>query len=193
MYVLVRRIHLFSGTIIMAFLLMYFVSGYIMVHRPWFMRPSPPPVTRTAPLEAGAPVNVDRLAVYVRDKFELAGRIQFPQVQPKDTKRFWVLRPGVMIRVDVPANQGRVSFTTQDAGFVGTLIMLHKVRGYDDQVLFDVYALFCDLSGVSMILFAVSGVYLWWKRTRNRSWGIVCLGASCAYGLGMVLYLAYWK
>ena len=93
--------------------------------------------------------------------------------------------------MDVPANQGRISFTTQRAGLVGTLIMLHKIRGYDDQVLFDLYALFCDLAGVSLILFAVSGVYLWWKRTRKHFWGIVCLGVSCAYGLGMVVYLAY--
>ena len=189
MYQIVRRIHLFSGTTIMAFLMMYFVSGYIMVHRPWFVTPSPPAVTQTAPLDAAAPANVDRLALYVKEKFKLTGRVQFPQVQPQGVKRFWVNRPGVMVRVDVPANQGRVNFTTQRVGLVGTLIMLHKVRGYDDQLVFDLYTLFCDLAGASMILFAVSGVYLWWKRTRNHTWGIVCLGASCAYGVGMVVYL----
>jgi hypothetical protein len=191
MYQLVRRIHLFSGSIIMAFLMMYFVSGYMMIHRPWFLRPLPPATVETAPLEAGLPVNVDQLAVYVKEKFQLRGRLQYPQTQPKDGKRFWVLRPGVMLRVDVPADQRQITFTNQRAGLVGTLIMLHKVRGYDDQWLFDLYALFCDLAGLSMILFAVSGVYLWWKRTRNRTWGIVCLGASCVYGMGMVLYLAY--
>ena len=175
----------------MAFLMMYFVSGYMMIHRPWFLRPSPPATTETGPLEAGAPTNVDQLAVFVKEKFNLKGRVQYPLTQPKDVKRFWVNRPGVMLRVDVPANQGRISFTTQRAGLVGTLIMLHKIRGYDDQVLFDLYALFCDLAGVSLILFAVSGVYLWWKRTRKHLWGIVCLGVSCAYGLGMAVYLAY--
>jgi len=190
-YQLVRRIHLFSGSVIMAFLMMYFVSGYMMIHRPWFLRPLPPPTVRAAPLEADAPEAVDRLALYVKEKFGLRGRLQYPQVQPNDVKRFWVIRPGVMLRVDVSAHQRQINFTTQPAGFVGTLIMLHKVRGYDDQVLFDVYALFCDLAGLSMILFAVSGVYLWWKRTRKHFWGIVCLGASCAYGVGMVVYMAY--
>ena len=191
MYLLVRRIHLFSGSVIMAFLMMYFVSGYMMIHRPWFLRPSPPATVETAALEAGAPDHVDRLAVYVKEKFGLRGRLQYPQVQPKDVKRFWVLRPGVMLRVDVPANHGRITFTTQRAGLVGTLIMLHKIRGYDDQLVFDVYALFCDLAGVSMILFAVSGIYLWWKRRRKHFWGIVCLGLSCVYGVAMVVYLAY--
>ena len=76
MYQLVRRIHLFSGTIIMAFLMMYFVSGYMMIHRPWFLRPSPPATTETAPLEAGAPDNVDQLSVFVKEKLNLKGRVQ---------------------------------------------------------------------------------------------------------------------
>jgi hypothetical protein len=69
--------------------------------------------------------------------------------------------------------------------------MLHKVAGYDDVPLFNLCALFGDLSGVSMIVFALTGVYLWWKRVRNHTWGIVCLTASCGYAIGLMFYLAY--
>jgi hypothetical protein len=192
MYHAVRKVHLYCGLVILAFLMMYFVSGYMMVHRPWFVSPPPAPTTQTAELDPGAAaLPAGQLAAEVRKKVGLVGRVQFPQKQPADLTRFWVNRPGRMVRVDVPAGGGVALITTQRVGLVGTLIMLHKVNGYDDQLLFDAYALFCDLAGLSMIVFAISGVYLWWKRVKRHGWGILCLTLSCVYAVGMMLYFAY--
>lgn len=193
MYHVIRKIHLYSGMIILMFLMMYFVSGYMMVHRPWFMSPPPPGsiTVRTANFEPVGGASTEQLAADAQRQLGLAGRIQFPQKQPPGMTRFWVNRPGVMARVDVPAGSKTAQVTTQRVGLVGTMIMLHKIAGYDREPVFDAYALFCDLSGLSMILFAVSGVYLWWRRTKKHFWGIVCLTASCAYTAGMMLYLAY--
>ncbi|HEY2584337.1 MAG TPA: hypothetical protein VGI81_01080 [Tepidisphaeraceae bacterium] len=55
MYHLIRKIHLYAGLIIATFLTMYFVSGYTMAHRPWFLPPSPPATTRTVTLDADRP------------------------------------------------------------------------------------------------------------------------------------------
>ena len=46
-------------------------------------------------------------------------------------------------------------------------------------------------AAVVMLFLLVSGVYLWWKRAKNRAWGVLCLTASCAYAAGVMLYLAY--
>ncbi|HEY8748917.1 MAG TPA: PepSY-associated TM helix domain-containing protein [Tepidisphaeraceae bacterium] len=191
MYNFIRKIHLYAGLIILIFLMMYFISGFMMVHRPWFVAASPPPTTQTAPLQSSDPLPPEQLAANVKKQLSLAGRIQFPQTQPPGMTRFWVVRPGTMIRVDIPTKEHQIHLSTQRVGLVGILIMLHKVSGSDDQLLFDVYAFFCDLAGLSMILFAVSGVYLWWKRVKNHTLGIVCLTASCAYAAGMMLYFAY--
>jgi len=189
MYNLVRKIHLYSGLIILAFVMMYFVSGYMMIHRPWFLGP-PSTTTQTVTLDSIGALPIEQLAVEAKKRLGLGGRT-FVQTQTPDMKRFFVIRPGTTVRVDVPAGGDVVHVITQRYGVVGTLIVLHKVRGYDDQWLFNAYALFCDLSGVSMIVFAISGVYLWWKRTKNRLWGILCLTASCVYAAGMMLYFAY--
>ena len=85
-----------------------------------------------------------------------------------------------------------VDRTPYTLSFEDTIAYLsHKVAGYDEHPVFDVYAFFCDLTGASMILFALSGVYLWWKTTRDHLWGILCLIASCTYAAGMMLYFAY--
>jgi len=191
MYNALRKIHLYCGLIILIFLMMYFVSGYIMVHRPWFMTALPPPTVQTATLESAGPLSDEAVAAAVKKQLALPGRIQFPLQKPAGETLFWVNRPGSMVRVDVFTQTRRIKLTNQPAGLVGTLIMLHKVAGYDNVPLFDVYAFFCDLAGLSMILFAVTGVYLWWKRVKNHTLGIICLTASCAYGIGMMLYLVY--
>ena len=191
MYNVIRKLHLYSGLIIVIFLMMYFVSGYMMVHRPWFVTAPPAPTTQTAIFESTGAQTNEQLAADVQKQLGLVGRIQFPQKQPEDAVRFWVNHPGSMTRVDVSTREKRVQLTTQRVGLVGTLIMLHKVAGYDAEPIFDVYAFFCDLAGASMILFPISGIYLWWKTAKNHAWGILCLAASWAYAAGMMLYLAY--
>lgn len=190
MYNLVRKIHLHAGFIILMFLLMYFVSGYIMAHRPWFLPPAAPRTSKTVSLDTDNSLPLPQLAESVKNDLFIPGRIQFPQTQPPDEALFWINHPGTMVRVDVFSQDHTVRLTTQPAGWIGTLIMLHKIAGYDNEPLFDLYAFFCDLAGVSMILFALTGVYLWWKRIKNHAMGILCLMASCGYAIGMMLYFA---
>lgn len=151
MHHLIRKIHLYAGLIIVTFLMMYCVSGYTMAHRPWFLPPSPPRSARTVTFDAIAASSPEQVAADVKNKLALPGRVQFPQEQPPGETLFWAIRPGSMIRVDVLPRTHVVRLITQRVGLVGTLIMPHKVAGYDDQPLFDLVAFFCDLAGLSLI------------------------------------------
>lgn len=117
MYHVIRKIHLYAGLVVMVFLMMYFVSGYVMIHRPWF--------------------------------------------------------------------GGRESATA------ATLVKLHRIHGYGGGFVRNAFIVFNDLAAASCILFALSGVYLWWKTAKRKIWGVFCLAASCAYGISMVLYLMF--
>jgi hypothetical protein len=196
MYNVIRKFHLWCGLIVMTFLMMYAVSGAIMTHRPWFNMGAhrPAPTVQTVPLDASiaGAGSKEQLAADVQRHLKLDGRIQFPQSQPSaDDTRFWVNHPGTELRVDVLKREKLIRLTTQREPLVGKLIMLHKVNGYDAHPAYDAVALFADLTGVTMILFAFTGVYLWWKTAKNRLWGVLCLAASCAYGVGMMLYFAF--
>ena len=116
MYNTIRKLHLYTGLIVLLLLMMYFVTGYVMIHRPTF--------------------------------------------------------------------GGQSATTTM-------LIKLHRVHGYGDGFIRNAYVLFNDLASFSCILFALSGVYLWWKTAKNKLWGIACLAISCAYGIGMIAYLTF--
>ena len=192
MYTLYRKIHLYCGLIILMYVMMFYVSGYMMTHRPWFLGRPGPTTTRISVLEPGLlRLSNELLAANLQKQLGLAGAIQFPLSQPSNLIRFYVIRPGTTMRVDVSTQDKQVRVITQRYGWVGTLIVLHKVEGYHARPLFDASAFFGDLAGLSMILFAISGVILWWKRAKNHFWGSVCLIASCGYAIGMMLYFAY--
>lgn len=196
MYNPIRKFHLWCGLIILTFVMMYAVSGAIMTHRPWFAAAAhrPAPTTQAVALDPSIATDQSKehLAADVQRQLKLEGRIQFPLSQPSaDVARFWVNHPGTELRVDVSKKEKLIRLSLQREPWVGKLIMLHKVSGYDAHPAYDAFAFFADLTGVAMILFAFTGVYLWWKTAKNRLWGVLCLIASCAYGVGMMLYFAY--
>lgn len=193
MYNLYRKIHLYSGLILLMYVMMFYVSGYMMTHRPWFLG-APATTTRTAVLEPGLlRLSNEPLAANLQKQLGLAGGIQFPLAQPPNLIRFFVIRPGTTVRVDVSSQDKLIRVITQRYGWVGTLIVLHKIEGYHARngLLSNASVFVGDLAALSMILFAITGVILWWKSVKNHFWGSVCLIASCGYAAGMMLYFAY--
>ena len=196
MYNAIRKVHLYSGLIILVFLMMYFLSGYVLIHRPWFGGQSrkPDPVTRIESIAGYTGARTaDALADHVMERFNLHGRLNVPppQRQPKDAIRFTVFRPGTTHEITVPHDGDAVTIRTTRENLAGLFVHLHRIHGYGGGWMFDSYVLFNDLASASCILFALSGVYLWWKTATRKIWGILCLAASCVYGGGMILYLLY--
>ena len=49
------------------------------------------------------------------------------------------------------------------------------------------WAVIVDVVSISMWLWVISGVYLWWRRTRKLLFGIVCLVAGVLAFAGLVV------
>ena len=195
MYNAIRKIHLYTGLVVLVFLMMYFVSGYVLIHRPWFggEEGKPDPATRTESLAAyNGARTPEVLAAYVAERFGLHGQLNVPppERQPKDAIRFNVFRPGTIHEVRIPHDGEVVNIRTTRENLAGLFVHLHRIHGYGAGGWpFNAYVFFNDLASFSCILFALSGVYLWWKTAKRRIWGVLCLAASCAYGLSVILYL----
>ncbi|MEA2736309.1 MAG: putative PepSY TM-like [Humisphaera sp.] len=194
MYNVIRRVHLYAGLVVLVFLIMYFVSGYVMIHRPWFGGQSGKPAaeTRTESLAGYSGARTpDALAAHVVARFQLHGRANVPPParQPKDAVRFNVVRPGTIQQVEIPHAGDTVTITTQRENVAGIFVQLHRIHGYGGGWIWNAFVFFNDLASFACILFALTGVYLWWKTAKRKIWGVLCLGASCLYAAGMVLYL----
>jgi hypothetical protein len=52
-----------------------------------------------------------------------------------------------------------------------------------------IWAVLYDLASAALILFAITGIFLWYKSTSRRLPGVVCLAASFGFTASMVIYL----
>lgn len=70
-------------------------------------------------------------------------------------------------------------------------IGFHRLHKYGGGGLYDLWMVFYDLASFSLIVFALTGVYMWYKLTRKRLLGFLILGGSFSYAMAVILYLIY--
>ncbi|MDH5602868.1 MAG: PepSY-associated TM helix domain-containing protein [Cyclobacteriaceae bacterium] len=186
-YTLLRKIHLYAGFALMAFLLMYFITGYILTHEGMF--PNQDPVETTEELEVEIPdnISIDDLPVYIQEKFSLKGQRKKPNIWKTGEIAIKYIRPGYINDVVLSADKSTLSIKRQKLSTRRTLILFHRLEKYGGGLLYDLYILMMDLSSVALILFAASGVYMWLKLEKNKIWGVLFLSAGIIYTLVVVL------
>lgn len=191
MYDTIRRIHLYTGVALLAFVVMYFVTGYVLIHGEWFPGGDPVKETREQSLTPATGASPEEYSELLQRQFGLAGKRQ-PPVRMKDGAwRFNYARPGIAHEVVVPPAGDRVRITTSRFTTRQTLVGFHRLHGYGGGWVYDLWMVVYDLASASMIVFAVTGIYLWYKLTRRRLLGWTLLAVSFAFTTGTVLYLVH--
>ena len=195
-YTVLRKIHLYTGLALMTFVVMYFVTGYPMIHHEWFPDSEPRETVRTEPLEYADIADPDiadpeSYALYLQETFDLRGKRQRQRQRDDGSWRFDYFRPGTDIKVVVALDGKSVTITTREHGAKQTLIGFHRLHGYGGGWLYDLWVVFYDLASLSLIVFAFSGIYLWYRLTRRRLLGWIFLGISYGYAGATMLYLTY--
>jgi hypothetical protein len=191
MYHFIRRIHLFTGLLLFVFVVMYFASGYAMIHNQWFKKTPPSITTRAEPLHEPAPATDETLSAYLQDKFDLRGK-RNPAIHRKDgSRQFGYLRPGTTIDAVVSADGKQVTITRREFDFVGLANGFHRLRGYGGGWLYDLWSALYDLASAALIVFGLTGILLWYQSTLRRLPGLICLAISFGFTASMILYLMF--
>lgn len=190
-YTLLRKIHLYASLVIAAFLLMYFITGYVMIHHDWFPhRESGPRVVESSHvLSHGSDPDEAALADHLRATFDIGGRFNGSQALDGGRRQFNFYRPGVETKAVVSPEVDAVTITETHHDFRGLMNGYHRMHGYHGPWMYKLWTLLYDLASLSLIVFAATGVYLWWKLSKRRVWGVLCLTASWSLAVGTVAYL----
>jgi hypothetical protein len=191
MYETIRKIHLYTGLSLLAFVAMYFVTGYVIIHEGWLPAGSLSRSSYRAPLSKGGEKPPEAYAVDLQEQFGLRGKRLPPQRLQDGRWRFRYVRPGVSYEAVVSAAGDSVQVTRSDEPLRRVLIGFHRLHGYGGGWLYDLWAFMYDLASAAMILFALSGIYMWYKLTRKRLLGWVILGLSFSYAAATLLYLVH--
>ncbi|NLF39902.1 hypothetical protein GX586_10675 [bacterium] len=167
----VRQVHLYSSFALAAFVVMYFATGYVVVHGGWFGRASEAVSHRTVTLDTAALEAARDGAAYaaaLQGQLGLRGK-RAPAARRTDgTWRVTVTRPGVSFEAVVAADGATAVVTERRQGWQRVMAVFHRLHGYGGGWLYDLWALMLDAVGIAMIGFAVTGVVLWHRCTRVR-------------------------
>jgi len=189
MYTFIRRIHLFSGLVLLVFVLMYFVSGYVIIHRPWFGKSEPATIHRQEPLIVSERRSDEEMSRYLQEKYGLRGQRSPANHRPDGSVRFSFVRPGTSFEALIAPDGKSLTITEKHLGAADIANGLHRLHGYHGGWLYLLWAFVYDLASAALIVFAISGVVLWFQSTSRRLAGWLCLALSCGFTASMMGYL----
>ncbi len=185
MYTTLRKIHLYCCFIVATFLLMYFVTGGVMVMESVFHRKSKHTTVQTLAIERNE--SEQKVIQAVRSKLDIEGRLRITKSSDGNSV-YHFRRPGYHAEL-ARTKEDSVQVTIREGTFGSVMNDFHRLRGYEGTWTHMVWACMYDLSCVALLIFAFTGVYLWWKLERNKKTGVIFLLASTVTTVFTVLYI----
>lgn len=184
MYTLLRNIHVYSAFVIATFLLMYFVTGGVMILESVFPRISKETTIQTLAVDKYK--SEETIMKELSAKFDIHGDLRITTSSDGNgVYRF--MRPGYRAELSRIGTDS-VKVSIKEGTFASVMNDFHRLRGYEGTWRRWLWAFLYDLSCISLLVFAFSGVYLWWKLEKNKRTGIVFLVASTAITAFTILY-----
>jgi hypothetical protein len=85
---------------------------------------------------------------------------------------------GTNYQITVFKNKNEVEIKRIERNLAGTIIGFHRLKGYGGPLQFNLYALLLDVVGISLIIFAITGVIMWLKILKHNkiAWTILIMG-----------------
>lgn len=198
MYGLVRTVHLYAGLVLAAGLLMYGVTGFVIAHGDWFPGGEPVLTERRLTSDVAVRMNDEHDAesaipwqLAAADELGLRGRPGKRQPHDDGSWTFEYGRPGTVERLRLHPGSAEVALVEESTNLARLLNRLHHFHGYAGGGRFFLWGLFVDLASLAMILFPLTGIYLWWTLKRDHRLGALILGGSTAYTVGSLCWLLW--
>ena len=183
----IRQIHLFAAFVLSVFVLMYFVSGLVMIFEDTFQRKDTDVRILKGHIRGIGTASGDALVSLVKENFGLRGQYQLRQNNSGMVLNF--RHPGTEVQVMVQTAFDSVTCTIRKKNFVSVLHHFHRLHGYHGGGNYFAWAIMYDMAALSMILFAITGVYLWYRIERVRWPGWLILAVFTLLTAYTIYYL----
>lgn len=189
MYQMIRKIHLFATLILATFVFMYFATGFVMIFEETFQRKATNVETIKEKINGVGSMELDSLLTWAIERFDLSGQFDVEETDELRTVRF--SHPGTTVRLKVLRDYDSVHVEISKGNFISVMHQYHRLHRYEGGLNYYAWAFVYDLSAISMIVFAITGVYLWYKTERKRLVGWLVLLASTLLTGSTIFYMIY--
>ena len=185
-YYIFRKIHLYASLSIVVLLLMYIVSSYLMIYYEWFQTYDHQEEVFEIEVEPEE-ISVENWHQFLA-KNDVSGKLIEENINSSGDIVREYSNAGAHYKIKVHNSRDLVEINARKMNTAGTIAGFHRIRGFGGPLQYDLYAIMLDLVGVSLILFAITGMVLWLKLLNNNliAWivfisGFVYVGATMAY------------
>jgi hypothetical protein len=188
-YLVIKQIHLYASLLTVAFLMMYIITSYMMIYHDWFHVEKQNKST-TSMLVTPEEINDEHWNTFIK-KHQIDGRLTRENFNDSgDLIRTYSSADGNS-KITIFKDKNEVEIQTTELNLSGRIIGLHRMRGYGGSFIYNFYAVMLDVVGISLMLFAITGVILWLKllKFNKLAWGIFIFGF--VYVSAVILYLLF--
>jgi len=188
---IIRRIHFFASLLIFAMALMYVTTGVVMTKGEWFPHGEEVKSTKILPLNyIPDTTRLDKFGDEIKEQFEISGRVEY-QKNPKNEIVYTFYRPGVKNVVTVRSSLDSLTiFRTEKQTFGEISIRIHRLHGFNGGILYVIWAILLDLAALSMIVFAITGILIWYRSRQIRRYGWLFIAPFVILAIIMVVFLS---
>lgn len=176
LYQIMRQVHLYSSLTIVALLLMYVISSYMMIYHDWFQVETRNESKITLDIKPEE-INEDNWGSFLNEN-NIKGRLVRENFEESgDIVRLYESAKGYA-EITIFKKVDQVEIRSADLNLSGKINEMHRLRGFGGPLLYNIYAVLLDLVGVGLILFVLTGVVLWLKLLKHNklAWTILILG-----------------
>lgn len=186
-YFWVKKVHLYASMVTIVMLLMYLLTSFMMIYHDTF-KPDSHKSTQSLSI-LPEDISKDHWPNFM-EKQHISGRkIKEYTTDAGDLVREYE-RVGQHQKI-VLHQDNQVDITTHIQNVNGLLIGFHRLRGYGGSWPYNVYAFLLDMVGLSLILFALTGVIMWLKLLKFNKWAWGILITGFVYVGAIVCYLIF--
>jgi hypothetical protein len=179
-----RRVHLYLALALLPWFFVYGISSLAIQHGNLFTfgdQKNPPwESIGEKPYSLDIPKNPDWRQIGARVLMDMGDDGLF-RVNSRDPAKIQVTRFSFWSQSRYTYNfqEKQLAIEHQGLNLRSFIVWLHIRSGFNQEsFLSDLWAVIVDIVNVGFVLWAASGVYMWWLLPAQRKWGVLALGAG---------------
>lgn len=191
-YKVMRKIHFVTSILIFALSLMYIITGFITSKHEWFDVGKDVKSSQNQPLHfTPDTTDLKRLGNEIKREFNLTGRMNYSKNKNGEIS-FNIFRPGIVQHVKINKDLDSLTITkTERKTFYEINKRIHRIHGFEGGTLYFIWGVLLDLTAVSMILFSVTGIFLWYRARKFFKFGWFILVPVFILGIFVFIFLKF--
>lgn len=187
-YKTVKKIHLYACLSTVPVLVMFICTSYVMIYHNHFDHDT----TNTKEV-----LNFDSSVVSNQDRqdwskaHDVPGRLIKSYSNPTGHPVLEYQNAGGLTRLTFIEASGQVNVARTSKSKADAFVGIHRNTGYGGGMSYNIYAFLLDIMGVSLLLFTITGVFMWMKLLKNNKWTWIILFGGFVYFGAMLIYLTF--